>query len=74
MTYINTGADAPQRCLQRHNKQNVMPFKKVAKNKNVSPSGRVFTDDQVKLYYATDGFKKSKLSKAKRKSRAKKRK
>lgn len=51
-----------------------MPFKKVAKNKNVSPSGRVFTDDQVKLYYATDGFKKSKLSKAKRKSRAKKRK
>ena len=25
-----------------------MPFKKVGKNKNVSPSGRVFTDDQVK--------------------------
>ena len=43
--------------------------KKVAKNKNVSPSGRVFTDDQVKLYYATDGFKKSKLNKANRKSR-----
>ena len=34
-----------------------MPFKKVGKNKNVSPSGRVFTDKQVKLYYATDGFK-----------------
>ena len=30
-----------------------MPFKKVGKNKNVSPSGRVFTDAQVKLYYAT---------------------
>ena len=34
-----------------------MPFKKVGKNKNVSPSGKVFTDKQVKLYYATDGFK-----------------
>ena len=34
-----------------------MPFKKVGKNKNVSPTGRVFTDKQVKLYYATDGFK-----------------
>ena len=34
-----------------------MPFKKVGKNKNVSPSGRIFTDKQVKLYYATDGFK-----------------
>ena len=44
-----------------------MPFKKVGRNKNVSPSGRVFTDKQVKLYYATDGFKKSKLSKARRK-------
>jgi hypothetical protein len=55
-------------------KKNSMPFKKVGKNKNVSPSGRVFTDDQVKLYYATDGFKKSKLNKANRKSRGKKRK
>lgn len=34
-----------------------MPFTKVGKNKNVSPSGRVFTDKQVKLYYHTDGFK-----------------
>ena len=34
-----------------------MPFTKIGKNKNVSPSGRVFTDKQVKLYYATDGFK-----------------
>ena len=35
-----------------------MPFTKVGKNKNVSPSGREFTDAQVRLYYATDGFKK----------------
>jgi hypothetical protein len=35
-----------------------MPFKKVGKNRNVSPSGRVFTDKQVRLYYATDGFTK----------------
>jgi len=34
-----------------------MPFKKIVKNKNVSPSGREFTDKQVALYYATDGFK-----------------
>lgn len=49
-----------------------MPFKKVGRNRNVSPSGRVFTDKQVKLYYATDGFKKSKLSKKRRKKRKKK--
>ena len=49
-----------------------MPFKKVGKNKNVSPSGRIFTDAQVKLYYATDGFKKSKLSKSRRRKRKKK--
>jgi hypothetical protein len=35
-----------------------MPFKKVGENKNVSPSGKTFTDKQVKLYYATDGFTK----------------
>jgi hypothetical protein len=46
-----------------------MPFKKTGTNKNVSPSGRVFTDKQVKLYYATGGFKKSKLSKSRRKKR-----
>lgn len=46
-----------------------MPFKKVGRNRNVSPSGRVFTNKQVKLYYATDGFKKSKLSKKRRKKR-----
>ena len=36
-----------------------MPFKKIGKNKNQSPSGRVFSDAQVRLYYATAGFKKS---------------
>ena len=49
-----------------------MPFKKVGKNKNVSPSGKVFTDKQVKLYYATDGFKKSMLSKSRRRRKKKK--
>ena len=49
-----------------------MPFKKVGPNKNVSPSGKVFTDKQVKLYYATDGFKKSKLSKGRRRRLKKK--
>ena len=36
-----------------------MPFKKVGHNKYVSPSGKEFTEAQVRLYYATDGFKKS---------------
>jgi len=36
-----------------------MPFRKIGKYKNQSPSGRIFTDAQVRLYYATDGFKKS---------------
>jgi hypothetical protein len=35
-----------------------MPFKKIGDNKYQSPSGKVFTEKQVKLYYATDGFKK----------------
>lgn len=34
-----------------------MPFKKVGK-KYKSPSGKTFTKKQVKLYYATEGFKK----------------
>ncbi len=38
-----------------------MPFTKVASNKYKSPSGRTFTKKQVKMYYATDGFKKSKI-------------
>lgn len=46
-----------------------MPFKKTGRNKNVSPSGRVFTDRQVEMYYATDGFKKGKSKLTKRKNR-----
>jgi len=38
-----------------------MPFKKIAsgkdKGKYRSESGRVYTKEQVRLYYATDGFK-----------------
>jgi len=38
-----------------------MPFRKVSKDKYVSPSGKTFTGRQVKKYYATKGFtKKSK--------------
>ena len=37
-----------------------MPFKKVGK-KYKSPSGRIYTKKQVKMYYATKGFKKSKI-------------
>ena len=40
-----------------------MPFKKVGKNKYVSPSGRTFTKKQVQAYYATKGFKKVKKKK-----------
>jgi len=35
-----------------------MPFKKQSNGKYKSPSGRTFTKNQVKMYYATDGFKK----------------
>jgi len=38
-----------------------VPFTKVGKNKYKSPSGRTFTKKQVAMYYATDGFKKSKI-------------
>jgi|TARA_R110000751_G_scaffold173181_1_gene279551 hypothetical protein len=37
-----------------------MPFKKVSKNKYTSPSGKKYSKKQVKMYYATDGFKKKK--------------
>tara|TARA_R100000353_G_scaffold83226_1_gene62244 strand:+ start:229 stop:375 length:147 start_codon:yes stop_codon:yes gene_type:complete len=40
-----------------------MPFRKVGPNTYVSPSGRKFTEKQVKLYYSTDGFKKKPKSK-----------
>ncbi len=35
-----------------------MPFKKTAKGKYRSPSGRTFSKKQVALYYATGGFKR----------------
>jgi hypothetical protein len=43
-----------------------MPFKPIKKGKNKgkysSPNGRIFTDKQVKLYYASGGFDKRKLA------------
>ncbi len=35
-----------------------MPFTKTKGGKYKSKSGRIFTKDQMKLYYATNGFKK----------------
>jgi hypothetical protein len=35
-----------------------VPFKRVGKGKYRSPSGRKFTAKQVRLYYATKGFKR----------------
>ena len=35
-----------------------MPFVKVGPNKYKSPSGRIYTEKQVQLYYATNGFKR----------------
>jgi hypothetical protein len=37
-----------------------MPFKKVAKGKYKSPSGKTFTAKQVKLYHSHNGFPKKK--------------
>lgn len=37
-----------------------MPFKPIGNGKYKSPSGRIFTTKQVKLYYATNGFNKHK--------------
>jgi len=37
-----------------------MPFTKIGKNQYKSPSGRVFNLKQVKMYYATKGFKRKK--------------
>jgi len=42
-----------------------MPFKKRGKF-YYSPSGRRYTAKQVRLYYKTGGFQKSKLKKLKR--------
>lgn len=38
----------------------IMPFTKISPNKYKSPSGKIFTKKQVKLYHATD-FEPSKL-------------
>lgn len=43
-----------------------MPFTKVGPNKYRSPSGRKFTGKQVRLYYATKGFKKKPRKKKKK--------
>ena len=36
-----------------------MPFRKTARGKYKSPSGRVYTRRQVRAYYATSGFKRA---------------
>lgn len=41
-----------------------MPFTKIGPNKYRSPSGRKFTAKQVRMYYATGGFKKHKGGKS----------
>jgi len=43
-----------------------MPFTGIGSGKYKSPSGRIFTAKQVKLYYATDGFKNMKGRKHKK--------
>lgn len=51
-----------------------MPFKRVG-NKYKSPSGKTFTDSQVKLYYSLGGtFRKDDQSKSARATKAGKRK
>lgn len=50
-----------------------MPFTKVGKNKYTSPSGRTYTKKQVAMYYATDGFQKSKIRGKRGKARGRKR-
>jgi len=35
-----------------------MPFRKTARGKYKSPSGRVYTARQVRAYYATGGWKR----------------
>jgi len=44
-----------------------MPFRKISKNKYVSPSGRKWTKKQVIAYYASGGtFSKAKKRKKKK--------
>ena len=35
--------------------ETIVPFKKIGRNKFRSPSGRIFTRSQVRLYYAKGG-------------------
>lgn len=53
-----------------------MPFVKINQGKDKgkyrSPSGRIFTQKQVNLYYETNGFQKSKMKKLKRLKKRKK--
>lgn len=46
-----------------------MPFTPIGNGKFKSPSGRTYNAKQVALYYATEGFKPSKLKKMKRMKR-----
>ena len=48
-----------------------MPFKKTGQGMFQSPSGKTYTPKQVRLYYATDGFKQKALAKALRRNRSK---
>jgi hypothetical protein len=40
-----------------------MPFTKTGPDRYKSPSGRTFSKAQVRLYYASGGFKPSKMKK-----------
>ena len=40
-----------------------MPFRKIAKGKYKSPSGRKYTARQVRAYYATSGWKRAPVRK-----------
>lgn len=49
-----------------------MPFKKLGPNLYKSKSGKLYTEKQVNMYYATGGFKKGikkNYGKSKRKSK-----
>jgi hypothetical protein len=45
-----------------------MPFKKLDKNKYVSPSGRKWTAKQVRMYYATNGTMRKNAKRKERKT------
>ena len=40
-----------------------MPFKKQSDGSYKTPNGKKYTRDQVRAYYATDGFSRPKMSK-----------